>query len=238
MSYGYFQIGNKKSLDFGLLISDELSFSSPEIRGNFVTIEGQDGEVYLTNGNIKNLQKSFQVYLDSSEDIQNQVTRISNWLKGNAEWQLLTFSGDPEYRYVCIFVDEYDIDATLGELGKGVLTFQVKPYKFLKTGLQTTTLGSVVTNPTNRNARPRLKITGTGTISIQIGRERLALQNMDGGIIVDSLYTTVTNLSETKSLWNKVISYPLPVIRPGRQSIYTTGNVTKIEIIPRWEVLV
>lgn len=238
MSYGYFQIGDKKSLDFGLLISDELSFSSPGIRGDFVPIEGQDGEIYLTNGNIKNLQKSFRVYLDSSEDIQNQVTKISNWLKKNAEWQLLTFSGDLEYRYVCIFVDEYDIDATLGELGKGVLTFQIKPYKFLKTGLQTSVLGSSITNPTNRNARPRLKITGTGNITVQIGSERLTLQNVDGGIIVDSLYTTVTNLFETKPLWNKVTSYPLPVIRPGRQSVYTTGNVTKIEIIPRWEVLV
>ncbi len=114
----------------------------------------------------------------------------------------------------------------------------IKPYKFLKAGLSEQVLDQTIENPFHRKARPKLVIKGTGNLAVQIGSEKLSLKNVDGGVIIDCLYQTATNLSGTKAVWDKVTSYPLPVIHPGKQTVLTTGTISEITITPRWEVLV
>lgn len=229
---------NKQTTDdFHLVLQPEISFISAKRNEEAKKIEGVDGELFIGDATFSNAEQTYTFFYNGN-NLEKDAPVISAWLNEDNQWHELEFSGQPDRVFLAKYTEQLTVQRTLKYYGKVLLTFTVKPYAFLKTGLQPTIIGSSITNPTNRNARPRLKITGTGNITVQIGSERLTLQNVDGGIIVDSLYTTVTNLSETKPLWNKVTSYPLPVIRPGRQSIYTTGNVTKIEIIPRWEVLV
>jgi len=239
MSYGYFEVDNKKSSDFDLYIDTSISFSSPEIKGNFVDIEGQDGEMFLTDGKLKNVSKSFPVYLMPINESQiKRANEISNWLKSDVNWKELYFSGDPEYLYQAIYTDEYDVEANITDFGKSILTFHVKPYKFLKSGLTEITLSETITNPTNRIARPKITIKGTGNITLQIGSSKYNLKSVDGGVIIDVLYNQVKSLDGNRPQWNKITTYPLQGINPGKNSIRVTGTVTEMKIIPRWEVIV
>ncbi|WP_210261652.1 hypothetical protein, partial [[Ochrobactrum] soli] len=87
---------------------------------------------------------------------------------------------------------------------KTILTFNVKPYKFLKSGLSEQTLSTSITNPTQRIARPKITIKGTGNITLQIGKSTYNFKDIDGGVIIDVLYDQVKTLDGTRPQWNKI----------------------------------
>lgn len=223
-----------------LFLEAGLTFGGVTRNRNFQKVDGQDGEIGIGDGTLNNISRSypFRIRLPEGIKIEDEVTAISNWLSKDANWHDFIFGGDPNYVYRAIYVGGYDIQRIVSWYGKCVLNFEFKPYKFLKFGLTEQTLSTSIANPTQRVARPKITIKGTGNMTIQIGKEKLSLKNVDGGVIVDSLYNTVTNLTGTKAAWDKVISYPLPVIHPGKQNILVTGTIDKITVIPRWEMLV
>ena len=238
MTVEYFEYLGKKSSDFGLLIDADISFASPQVKGEYVDVAGTDGELFVGDGKLSNVKKSFPVFLENPRT-QTVATDVSNWLKSSLKtWNPLYFSGDPNYMYEAIYTDEYDIDANVESYGKTVLTFTVKPTKFLKSGLTAITAPSNLTNPTQRDAKPIIIIKGTGNITLKIGAETLTLKSVDGGVVIDCLKQTVTNLTGTAPAWDKVTSYPLPVIKPGKQTVLTTGTITELKITPRYEVIV
>lgn len=235
----YIEFNNQKSSDFGLILSNEITLKSPSVNRSFQKIDGVDGEIAIGDGMLKNTSREFPFTVKSGQgvNVESVATAISNWLKKDSEWHDLYFAGEPDYVYRGLYYEEYDVSRVVSWYGKCLLKFTVKPYKFLKSGLTETTLANTITNPTERNARPKLTIRGSGNITITIGNQTCALKNVSQGIIIDTLYQTVTSLNNTPA-WTKITSYPLPVIEPGTQSITVSGTVTDIKVIPRWEVIV
>ncbi|STF08828.1 hypothetical protein [Enterococcus gallinarum] len=87
-------------------------------------------------------------------------------------------------------------------------------------------------------ARPKIIIKGAGNIVLRIGSSTYSLKDVDGGIIIDVLYDQVKSLDGQRPQWNKITTYPLPGINPGLNNVLTTGSVTEMKIVPRWEVIV
>ncbi|MEB7428389.1 hypothetical protein NGC25_14095, partial [Enterococcus faecalis] len=231
MTYGYFEINNQKSTDFDLYIDTEISLISPEVKGEFVEIDGRDGEVFFTDGKLKNVSKSFSVYLMPTEVSQQQrVTEISNWLKSNIGWKQLYFSGDSEYIYQGIYTDEYSIEENITSFGKAVLTFTIKPYKYFKDSLSPIeiTNGQYLENEGSRPSNPLLRIEGSGDITIKFGSNQLRLKGIDQGIIVDLQAQVVTSLDGSRPAYDKVYTYPFPKFPVGRHRVTWTGNATKV----------
>ncbi|MFC0360507.1 distal tail protein Dit [Enterococcus canintestini] len=231
------QFNGKNTDDFHLILNPDVSFTAPKRNEQQEKIIGLDGEIFYGDDTFSNVEQSFP-FQYIGDDIDRDSVLISNWLNMDNRWHELQFKGRPDQVYLAKYTEQLNIQRTLKYYGKAILTFTIKPYFFLKSGLSELNLGSSITNPTNRCAHPRLKIIGTGNMTIQIGKEKLSLKNVDGGVIVDSLYNTVTNLTGTKAAWDKVTSYPLPVIYPGKQNILVTGTINKVTVIPRWEMLV
>lgn len=236
----YFEIDSKKSTDFDLYIDSELSFTSPAVKGEFVELDGVDGDPIISDGKLKNVSKSLPVKLitDGSVAIPERISQISSWLKSNVGWKDLYFSADPEYVYKVIYTDEYDFEVLLEDIGKAMLTFVVKPYKFLKLGKKEMVLGNSITNPTTRLAKSKITIHGTGNITLKIGTSVWNLINIDNGIVIDTLNDSVYSLDGQRSQWNKITTYPLPGINPGQNAVSITGTVSQIKIVPNWEAIV
>ncbi|MFS1061120.1 hypothetical protein ACFC9E_01145 [Enterococcus faecium] len=236
----FIEFNGKKSNDFNLILEPNLTFNSPSRSMEFEKIAGKDGEVAVGDGTFSNGTKSFPFNLlpQKNSSVEKISTEISNWLKKDSLWHDLYFDGEPEYVYQALHYEEYDLERVLSHYGKCVLKFTIKPYKFLKTGLVETSLPSSFSNKTNRNARPKITVRGSGDITIKIGNQSLNLKGVDEGIIIDSLYETVTSLDGKRPLWSKVTSYPLPVIEPGTQIVIVSGTTTDIKVVPRWEVVV
>lgn len=230
----------KNSLDFGLRIEEGVSFESPEQDIEYVEVKGLDGDVPIDNERLKSTVKSFPVtmFLVDNKTISEQTTDISNWLKSSKGYSALEVENEPLYSYLASYNEQYSISQFLRYYGKAALNFRIMPYKFLKTGLSEITLGSTITNPTQRHARPLITVRGTGNITIKIGQSTWTLRNVDQGIVIDTLLDTVTSLDGSRPAWDKITSYPLPTINPGQNTVTVTGTTTEIKIIPRWEVIV
>lgn len=236
----YIEFNGFKSTDFDMRLENGLTFSSPSRDIDFVKIPGSDGEIGNGDSTLFNASRAFpfRVFPKNGKTIEQAATEISNWLKKDALWHELYFDGDPEYIYTAIYAEEYEVERFMSLHGKCTLNFTIKPYKFLKSGLAPLTSPASLNNPTTRDARPLITIKGTGNITLQIGTEKLTLKNVDGGVVIDSLKQVVTNLDGTRPAWDKVTSYPLPVIKPGNQAVLTTGTITELKITPRYEVIV
>jgi len=236
----YITFNGKSSKDFNLRLENDLEFSSPDRDVSFEKVDGVDGELAVGDGCLKNVQISYPFYAEvpKGKTIENIASEVSNWLKADSFWHDLYFDGDPQYVYRAIFVDQYNVNRIISSFGKCVLPFRIKPYKFLKSGLSERQLGTTITNPETRNARPKIIIKGTGIVQLKIGSETFSAKSVDGGLIIDSLSNTVTDLTGKRTQWEKVTSYPLPMIKPGKQNITKSETITDVKIIPRWEAIV
>lgn len=229
---------NRSSDEFGITITKGVTFDSPSRDLETVKVPGMDGSIKMGDGTLNNVQKSFPFVLKGNKrDVAQVATEISNWLKSDKNWHWLSFSGDEEYFYQAIATEEYNIERVVSWFGKGTLDFEIKPYKFLKTGFQTFNLGETLYNPLNRHSRPKLTIKGNGNITIKIGAEQLDLLSVNGGLIVDVLDEVVMDLNGNAA-WNKVGSYPLITVASGLNEVEVIGNVESVQIMPRWETIV
>ena len=236
----YLVYNGRETTEFNLKLENGVTFASPSKNFEFEKIGGLDGEVVTGDGTLNNVTRDFPFTIssDKKRNVQEIATELSAWLKSSNEWHDLEFSGDPDYIYRAIYIDEYNLDRVTNFYGKVVLSFVCKPYKFLKSGRQEITLGTNIINPTNRPSRPKITIRGSGNITLKIGEVLWEFKNISGGIIVDTLLDVVTTLDGKSLAWDKTITYPLPKIAPGKQLVTKTGTITDIKIIPNWEVVV
>ena len=236
----YLVYNGRETTEFNLKLENGVTFASPSKNFELEKIGGLDGEVVTGDGTLNNVTRDFPftVSSDKKRNVQEIATELSAWLKSSNEWHDLEFSGDPDYIYRAIYIDEYNLDRVTNFYGKVVLSFICKPYKFLKSGRDEITLGTNIINPTNRPSRPKITIKGTGNITLKIGDALWEFKNVSGGIVVDTLLDVVTSLTGGVSAWDKIATYPLPTIPPGTHTVTKTGTITEIKIIPRWEVIV
>lgn len=238
----YFEYKGISSLDMHLRIRNEISFPSPEADIEFVEIMGRDGELAVDNDRLRGIDFSIPVTLSLPEDktIEEVATDISNWLKNDIGWFPLQFSGSPEYEYIAMCYEQFDVAETLKTYGKSVITFRLKPYKRLRGDKPIELVdGQVLTNPSKRASKPLIYIEGSGDVALKRnGTDWLVLTSVDGDITVDSesmsVFKGVTpHFSKMKSHLKPLF----PILASGKNEITWTGNVTKIEITPRFEVV-
>ncbi len=83
-----------------------------------------------------------------------------------------------------------------------------------------------MTNPGTYKSAPRIKITGTGTAVLTIGTQIVEVDDLGGGIIIDSELGECFNLTETALLNGKVtlMDEDFPTLQPGANIISWTGR--------------
>ena len=237
MDNSFFKYNGINSLDKKLIVSNEMKIPSSGKDIEVYQVPGRDGDVLVSKNRQNSISYQIPIFLQDDKLFDDQVSNL-DWLKNAEGFRTLELSWDKDFLYIAAFYERYDIEQVSKKLGKTMLTFNVKPFKFLKTGQEELILGTSITNPLSRQSKPRIMIKGTGNMTLKIGSKTLILKNIQDGIIIDSLYEIATNLDGTRPAWDKVASYPLPVIEPGANAVTRTGSITEITIIPRWEAIV
>lgn len=239
----YFEYKGVKSSDMYLRIENNISFPSPEADIEFVEVLGKDGEVAIDHKRLKGETFSIPVQLRLPEGltVNEQATKISEWLKSDIGWFPLKFSGQPNFNYIALMHERFDIQETLRRYGRTVINFKIKPYKMsTASSLQAVTKGGTLVNPQKRAAKPYIKVTGTGNITLtKNGVNWLILYNVDGSIEIDSEAMVAYDVNGLQNVkMNSNLSPMFPLLESGSNKIDWTGTVTKVEINPRWEVVV
>lgn len=241
----YFEYKGINSLAMHLRIENSISFPSPEADISLIEVLGRDGELAVNNNRLKGVSFPIPVKLKlpSNIDVNTQATKISEWLKNDIGWHPLRFSGSPDYEYIAICYEQFDIKETLKNYGKTVINFRLKPYKRrIDSRVIEVTNGTAIVNPEKRTSKPLIYIEGNGDAIIKNNGKDWLIINKNGGIedsiTIDSdlMSAYKDNINQFDKMYGELT--PLfPVLACGDNAITWTGNITKMIIEPRWEAI-
>jgi phage-related protein len=83
-------------------------------------------------------------------------------------------------------------------------------------------------------SNPYIKVVGSGDIAININNQKLILKGVEDYVEVD---TELYNCFKGNVNQNNKMYSDFPVLEEGKNEISFTGNVSQLEILPRWVVL-
>lgn len=239
-----FSYNGHNSLDFGLMVE-----STKNVHGNptpvidTVNIPGRGNLILntkpdpLDNDEFSDFEKTYICHVcpEEGRNLEDLAREIYLWLYGKREYGRLEDTYEPMY-YRNAYADEpmpiSDISRQI--LGKIEISFKCRAFKMAKSGELVTTMyseGSIY-NMEGFTSKPYIKIYGSGDVSLYINDRMHAFKNIEEYLEIDSEILTAYKGNELQN--NKAVSSIFPKLVAGKNNISWTGNVTKIEIIPRW----
>ena len=236
----YFTYNGRSSADFGLHIEKKDVFSAPEYDAEFISIPGRSGDIINPNRRFANIKVTYTVFLARKNiaALAAVLRDIKGWLYSEPDrYHELTDSYDAEYFRYGVISGNLDIEEQLNKVGSFTVTFNCKPYKYSFAGQETVSADAselTITNPTAFESRPYIKLYGNGTVVIMIqpqGRGMM-ISNLDEYIEIDSELMNCFKGTVLKNDTVKGAEYP--VFKSGVCTINCTGDVSRIEVIPRW----
>lgn len=239
-----FTYNGVSSLDMGLRIENKNVFSAPQYEVKFQSIPGRDGDLILPNGRYPNVQVTYSVFLPAKTlpELQRKLTAVKAWLFTEPDrYHELRDSYDTETFRRAVINTQLDIEDQLNRIGVFTVSFSCLPFKYLDSGQETITLtsSSNLSNPTAFTAKPLIRINGSGECRITFrnttGGLRLDLTELDGYMEIDSEQMNCYKGAEPKN--DCVEGNGFPVLLPGTNRIIFSGDITSVEIKPRWVTL-
>lgn len=231
------KFNNKDLTTYNIRILNDITFSAPSQDITTNQIRGLDGDVVISNERLNSFDMSFPFVVLSKTNIEKDLQNLAEFLTSDVKWHDLEWVGSPEYVYKALYHQQLDLQRVVNKLGKGVLNFKMKPVKYLKSSLNEVTLGTGIYNPFLRAAKPIIKITGSGDMTLALGQSKINLKNVSGGIILDSQTQSAYDLTGQRPQFDKMATYDFIEIASGTHPVVKTGNITSIKIIPRFEVV-
>lgn len=165
---------------------------------------------------------------------------IKGWLYSDPDrYHEITDSYDAEYFRYGVISGNLDIEEQLNKVGSFTVTFNCKPYKYSFAGQQPMAADSAslsITNPTAFESKTYIKLYGSGAVTLNISSggstNAWTISVIDEYTEIDS---ELMNCFKGKVLKNDAVKgAEFPVFKPGVCTINCTGDVTRIEVIPRW----
>ena len=87
-------------------------------------------------------------------------------------------------------------------------------------------------------SNPLIKVVGSGDVIVSINNQELILKGLEDEIEVDCEFMNAyKKINEDVILLNNKMYSDFPILESGKNQISFEGNVSKIEITPRWVVL-
>lgn len=237
LTSAWFEFAGARNTDKGVRLLSLPVRYHPAERGKLVEVPGRDGYLWAADGAFDNVLT--RVQCQTADDADMAV--VDAWLRGAGE---LRFSDDPERFYRARVTKEFSRSAAMNRFVNQTftVTFDCQPFLYHREvdNIPMTSSPSTVTNPGTYASAPRLTIEGTGTAVLTIGTQIVEVDDLGGGIIIDSELVECFDLTETQ-LKNSVVTLmddAFPMLAPGANIISWTGDgVTKITVTPRWRDL-
>ena len=233
---GFLTIGSTSSADFGIWITGDGLFDSASPDVSVTSVPGRNGDLLYSNNRFKNYTVTIPCFM--RRDFKANFQAFRAFLFSDVGYRRIGNTYTPDkFRLGRITGTVNPSDILWGDDGGAFeVTFDCKPQHFLKSGENALSVSSsaVLSNPTQFEAKPLIKVVGYGTITIGdetivIAENTLPYIKIDCEIM-DAYYGTVTNANS----YITVSGDDFPVIPTGETTISLDGSFTSCEITPRW----
>lgn len=229
----YIFYNNQNSNDLDLIIEKTPEIPSSSIKYETIDIDG--GETLTKNQGFNDITLKFDfAYFADPEEYMMKKSRIDNWLL-NSIGNYLIYSLDEFTAYKVKQVQIDNTTTTSRILRHFSVTFTCTGLKYMANGLKPIEVinGAILNNFGSYEAKPLIKIYGSGNITISIGSKSFTINNLVDYVNVDSKIKECYKDSTNKG---KDMVGDWPVLPIGESVISWSGNVTKLEVTARWRV--
>lgn len=223
----------KSSEDFHILVEHPPGYEFPQKDYSVVHVPGRNGDLISFNGSYRNVPRKYEIAIVAENDeFSRYAGQIVNWLHSGEGYSRLEDSYEPDYFRLAYYEENNTVENILNGAGRAIVKFICKPQRFLKSGEQSKlfTAGTTILNPTSNITKPLLKVYGTdGTVTI--GSVTFSLTGVSSYIYVDC---DIEDAYKDGQNENSKMTGQFPYFSKGANSVSWTGNITGIEITPRW----
>lgn len=231
-----FNFGSKNSYeDFGILISQRPSISSPKRRVNKISIPGRNSNLIVDEKTYDDITLSLECSVKDNDNIMNKLDDIKAWLFESGESDLI-FDFQSDKKYIAQVVNSIDFKVVYKYISQFPIIFNCRPFKYeTEMNMIEMTKEGIILNPGSIYSDPIIKIFGSGDITLNINSETIKLKQVKEHIILDTVQQNC--YSEDIGNLNSKMSGEFPKLETGENNISWTGAVYKVEVTPNWRWL-
>lgn len=232
----YFTFDGISSRTYNVYISGTNVYNAAQRDVDVVTVPGRNGTLTMDNGRFENVKLTYPAFI--VQDFATKASALRNYLNSKSGYKRLEDTYDTDIYMMARYVDALSFQPTewLREANFSI-TFDRMPQRFLKTGetVQTFMADDTVTNPTLFEAKPLIRVYGTGTLGI--GYSTITITSNPGYIDIDCEMMDAYYGAVNCNSYITLSSGKFPVLVPGPNGIDLGTGITKVEITPRWWIL-
>ena len=151
------------SRDYGIYITGDAVFNSPERDVEMIEIPGRNGAYALDKGRFSNIKVSYPAGIagDTEADFREGISAFRNALASRKGYKRLEDDYNPDEYRMAVYKSGLEVTPKALKAGEFTITFDCKPQRFLKSGETAVTIGGAVTNPQTESGSI-VSIEGTG----------------------------------------------------------------------------
>ena len=217
----------------GIRLQSPIQFSEAVPVVEAQSVPGRNGDLFFYTGSYEN-RSGFASCYCLQKDVEKAVSSAGRFLMGKNGYRRLETSDDPDHYWMARVENSPQIAMRVRHLAPFDISFDCKPQRFLKDGdvpIVFESDGHLI-NHYGQIALPFITVYGQGTGVLTIGGCAVYVKSIDGVLYLDS---NTQNAYNDKGDQNSNIYAPVfPVLGNGEIPIYWTGDIERVEIVPRW----
>lgn len=227
------------STDANIVVEHYPNYQYAEKDYETQNVVGRNGTLYHWNGNYKNVRQPYDIAFGAQpgddDRFQEMASNVVEWLHGTEGYVRLSDSYSPDWYRLAVYKESGNLKNLLNSAGRATINFDCKPQRFLVVGDTPVEFEStdVITNPTNQKAKPIITVYGTGDGVLHVGSYQVTLSGINGWLTIDSEAEESYKDSEFQNE-KTIMPGGFPILLPGDNGISFSGNITRVEIIPKW----
>ena len=219
---------------FGVYISGNGVIDSPARAYNEIVIPGRNGVLLGSEKRLEALELIYPAFI--IHDILENARRFKAALYSKTGFQTLVDTYYPDEFRMAVFRSGLVVETAPAIRGGFFdLTFQCRPERFLFQGLVPLRDYEVILNPTDYEAKPIIRIFGTGTLTIN--DISITVTDADEYTDIDCEMMEAYKGDFSRNAFIELSGNDFPSLVKGKNYISKTGNITSYTITPRWWVL-
>lgn len=243
MKPGNFLLKNELSEAYGIVIQDRPQIDTPKRKIAFRSSFGQSGDNPYDEEAYSNTTMELNMYATGTPSIDASMRRdmIYDLFDSGTYMDFIPYFDESKiYRVMTLEPPNFTTKYFMDEGQQFDITLTVKPYKLLvlsPTKILTAS-GSTIVNTSSKTSLPRIKIFGSGDVTLTVNGIPFVIKNITTDIILDSeLMIAYRETSIIDNENDKIFTREYPFLKKGSNTISWTGTVSKVEIEPRWRTL-
>ncbi|WP_438844747.1 MULTISPECIES: phage tail protein [unclassified Enterococcus] len=249
MRDGWFKLGNRWSEEFNAFICERPPKKKAKRMFTLEEVSGLNKLAVNDAGYYTNIEQTLNCFYLSPtlEHVQHYEDVITEALDTRGEYVDFVPYWDPSYVYQVIVINEPNFEGTFHTLRGVPFSFDlsIAPFKKNILGMNPIVLESQdsVYNPERYPAYPKIKIYGSGNLTVSINGRETKFSDVTSDIIIDSDPDVMETYREVDGILvnehKKLLSNQIyPYFDAGENRITWSNNVKKIVVEPRWQTKV